>query len=303
MPDPKKKPTLPFWQQHLSKLDANKDGITSGREILLGAKQGFKAWRNIASNIGAPGTISGSNISTGAKAIKNNASAIGHTTLDVAGMAPVVGAGADAINASWYASQGDTTNAALSSAALIPGAGQFVTGGKYVAKLRKLFGFGKNASKNVPNPKSPVTETSFKSKNTTPLKELPHEGLINSEKLTSVINRSKSKGVIYDQNLKNFDWKPDMFRKMPDVGRRKMVDVNPGGGIPPQRFYQSRGWGDKGVDELGRSKNKPGHWTPIEGFGTNSGTKDWFIKAEGWDKGYGSEVFKNMGTNIKKMGY
>ena len=221
---------------------------------------------------------------------------LGHTLLDVGGMIPGVGAGADALNASWYASKGDTVNAALSTAAIVPGLGQVATGTKYLNKLRKTFGFGANIKK----AKSIVKETPYIPK------KLPNEGLINPEKLTSVINRSKSKGVIYDKNIgagSDFVWKPDMFRKMPDVGRRKMVDVNPGGGIPPQRFYQSKGWGDKGVDELGRSKNKPGHWTPIEGFGTNSGTKDWFIKAEGWDKGYGSEVFKNMGTNIKKMGY
>ena len=192
---------------------------------------------------------------------------------------------------------GETTPAeyAMLAASFIGPGGLAKGGMRGLLSKGKNF-FTKNTSKNITKAKSIVKSPYIP-------KELPNEGLINSEKLTSVINRSKSKGVIYDQNLKNFDWKPDMFRKMPDVGRRKMVDVNPGGGIPPQRFYQSRGWGDKGVDELGRSKNKPGHWTPIEGFGTNSGTKDWFIKAEGWDKGYGSEVFKNMGTNIKKMGY
>ena len=311
MPDPKKKPTLPFWQQHLSKLDANKDGITSGREILLGAKQGFKAWRNIASNIGAPGTISGSNISTGAKVIKNNASTIGHTVLDLAGAAPLVGAPADAINASWYASEGDTTNAALSSAAIIPG-GQLVTGGKYVAKLRKVFGFGKNASKNVPNPKSPVTETSFKSKNTTPLKELPNYGDMRGANdipadfskggpVDKIIQLTRNKGAIYDKNLSgNFNWTPKMFRRMPDVSGRRMVDVNPGGGIPPQRFYESTGLAGKKLPDGSTSK---GTWVPLEGFGTNNGIKDWFIKTKGWDKGYGSEVMKNMGTHIKKMGY
>ena len=313
MKDPKKK-----FLQIISDTAKTGEDITQSPS----AWEYLKAWRNIASNMGAPGTISGSNISTGAKAIKNNASAIGHTTLDVAGMAPVVGAGADAINASWYASQGDTTNAALSSAALIPGAGQFVTGGKYMAKLRKVFGLGKNTSKNVPNPKSPVTETSFKSKNTTPLKELPNYGDMRGANdipadfskggpVDKIIQLTRNKGAIYDKNLSgNFNWTPKMFRRMPDVGGRKMVDVNPGGGLDSQRFYESTSLGNKKLVDGSSSR---GTWVPIEGYGRSTDTPDWFIKGRashegsvigpGWDDAYGSKVFKNMGKVISKMGY
>ena len=52
---------------------------------------------------------------------------IGHVTLDVLGMVPVVGNAADGINASWYAAEGEWLDAALSSMALIPGIGQAVT--------------------------------------------------------------------------------------------------------------------------------------------------------------------------------
>lgn len=54
-------------------------------------------------------------------------SAVGHITLDVFGMVPVVGNVADGINAAWYAAEGEWLDAALSSVALIPGAGQAVT--------------------------------------------------------------------------------------------------------------------------------------------------------------------------------
>jgi hypothetical protein len=50
-------------------------------------------------------------------------SEIGHAVLNVAGMVPVIGAPADAINAGWYAAQGDWGNAALSAATAIPGPG------------------------------------------------------------------------------------------------------------------------------------------------------------------------------------
>ncbi len=52
---------------------------------------------------------------------------IGHLTLDIVGMVPVVGNAADGINAAWYAAEGDYLNAALSSLALIPAVGQAVT--------------------------------------------------------------------------------------------------------------------------------------------------------------------------------
>ena len=51
---------------------------------------------------------------------------IGHVTLDVLGMVPVVGNAADGINASWYAAEGEWLDAALSSMALIPVIGQSV---------------------------------------------------------------------------------------------------------------------------------------------------------------------------------
>lgn len=56
---------------------------------------------------------------------------IGHTTLDVAGMVPVVGEAADLANAGWYTAEGDYTNAALSAASAIPGAGYAANAAKY----------------------------------------------------------------------------------------------------------------------------------------------------------------------------
>jgi hypothetical protein len=49
---------------------------------------------------------------------------IGHLTLDVFGMVPVVGNAADGINAAWYAAEGKYLDAALSSIGMIPGIGQ-----------------------------------------------------------------------------------------------------------------------------------------------------------------------------------
>ena len=59
---------------------------------------------------------------------------IGHTTLDVAGMVPVIGEVADLANAGWYAAEGDYTNAALSAAGAIPFAGNAATAAKWGKK-------------------------------------------------------------------------------------------------------------------------------------------------------------------------
>jgi filamentous hemagglutinin len=65
-------------------------------------------------------------------------SEIGHTVLNVAGMIPVIGAPADAVNAGWYAAQGDWANAALSAATAIPGVGDFVGGARLGATGLKM---------------------------------------------------------------------------------------------------------------------------------------------------------------------
>jgi filamentous hemagglutinin len=65
-------------------------------------------------------------------------SEIGHTVLNVAGMVPVIGAPADAINAGWYAAQGDWGNAALSAATAIPGLGDVVGGARLGANALKI---------------------------------------------------------------------------------------------------------------------------------------------------------------------
>jgi hypothetical protein len=66
-----------------------------------------------------------------AKAVTHmSPSQIGHTALDVVGMVPVVGTVANLANASWYAAQGDWTDAAWSAAAAIPIEGDVVDAAK-----------------------------------------------------------------------------------------------------------------------------------------------------------------------------
>jgi len=242
---------------------------------------------------------------------------VGHTALDIGGMIPGVGAGADALNASWYASKGDTVNAALSAAAIVPGLGQVATGAKYLNKLKKTFGFGTSVKK----AKTIAKETPYIPK------ELPNYGEMRGNNMgrldvadfskggpvDKVLAATRAKGAVYDKSIgagSDFVWKSNMFKKMPNIGGRKMVDVNPGGGVPSQRFYESTGLAGKKLADGSTSK---GTWVPLEGYGKSISGKNWFIKGKsksegsvigpGWDDAYGSETFKNMGNVIKKMGY
>lgn len=82
-------------------------------------------------------------------------SSIGHGILDVVGLVPVVGEVADGLNAAWYATEGDTLNASLSAAAMIPFLGWGATGVK--AGLR-----GADAIKSVDEAVSYVRPSGFR---------------------------------------------------------------------------------------------------------------------------------------------
>ena len=73
-----------------------------------------------------------------------------HSALDIAGMVPGIGNVADGINAGLHAARGNWKDAALSAAAMIPGAGQGVTAGKLAKKSKNLKEF---VSKSVLNRK------------------------------------------------------------------------------------------------------------------------------------------------------
>jgi RHS repeat-associated protein len=76
---------------------------------------------------------------------------IGHTTLDVVGLVPVVGEAADLANAGWYAVEGDYVNAGLSAASAIPGAGYAATAAKVANKAADA-AKASDAAKIVPTP-------------------------------------------------------------------------------------------------------------------------------------------------------
>jgi hypothetical protein len=292
--DPRHKSTLPLWQKYITQgvLDSNNDGKTNPEEFATELVSDAKsAWSNLKSG------NTWSNIKSGIATMADG------SMQGPAGNQP----------------DGETTPAeyAMLAASFIGPGGLAKGGMRGLLSKGKNF-FTKNTSKNITKAKSIVKPPYVP-------KELPNYGDmrgVNMGKLDNadfskggpvdkVLAATRSKGAIYDANLSgNFNWKPNMFRKMPDVGGRKMVDVNPGGGLPSQRFYESTSLGNKKLLDGSSSK---GTWVPLEGYGRSTDTKSWFIKGRashegsvigpGWDDAYGSKVFKNMGTNIKKMGY
>ena len=71
----------------------------------------------------------------------------GHFALDVAGLVPGYGEFADGANAAWYAAEGDYTNAALSTAAMIPFAGWGAAATKFGMKGTKMLKVAKKVDK------------------------------------------------------------------------------------------------------------------------------------------------------------
>ncbi len=101
-------------------------GLASGAaDLASGASKAFDSALDTA----------GDAIGSASRAVGNaSISDIGHTSLDVLGMVPVVGEVADLANAGWYAAEGDYTNAALSAAGAIPFAGNAATAAKWGKK-------------------------------------------------------------------------------------------------------------------------------------------------------------------------
>lgn len=61
-------------------------------------------------------------------------SAVGHFLLDIVGLIPGLGEPADGLNAAWYLAEGNTTDAAISAAGMVPFVGWFSVGGKWVRR-------------------------------------------------------------------------------------------------------------------------------------------------------------------------
>ena len=214
---------------------------------------------------------------------------------ELAGYIPGLNVPAQAALAADDLSQGNYRGAAINAAFALPLVKPIAKGAKILSKAGKYAKnlFNKSKAKAVTNTAKPYTP-----------QELPNYNVDITDRagVENVLNITKHKGKMLDESLpSDFQYKASMFRKMPTISGRKMVDFNPDiKGLPSQRFYKSTGLGGK-LNKAGQSSE--GMWVPLEGFGKNKFTKGWFVKGQGWDEGYGSQTFKNMGKQIKAFGY
>lgn len=79
----------------------------------------------------------------------NPFSDIGHLVLDGLGLVPFLGEPADAINAVWYAAEGNAVDAGLSAAGLIPFLGWGATGGKWTRRALRAEDLAELAARGI----------------------------------------------------------------------------------------------------------------------------------------------------------
>ena len=202
-------------------------------------------------------------------------SGLGHGILDALGMIPGPGEAADALNAAWYAGEGDLKNAAISSTAAIPG---FVGWGATLSKLGKH-------SKNLPIPKWS--------------KGVPHHGKYTPELAVKSLNDLRDSGKYLD-NL-NYDFSKLSAKNMifhGDRGGRSLVEIALPGG-KPQMFYKS-------------TSKHGGAWMPYGGEMTKiyppghqkaGQTYEWMSKGtqSDIDNFYGSQAYRDIGGQLDRI--
>jgi hypothetical protein len=226
---------------------------------------------------------------------KSTFSKWGHGVLDAAGLVPGFGEIADGVNALWYAAEGDKTNAALSTAAMIPFIGWGATAAKTGNKINK-------AVKAVDGTKD-IVKTA---KNTPPKwsKGVTHYGTPGAEGISNALKGLKGTGRHLDEI--GFDASKIIGKNVVNHGNvhgRQIVEVALPGG-KTQLFYKSSGMaGKKGA---GKGGGTGGLWQPFGGHATHNipghGKVDnWFIKDAGYKDYYGSKSFRDIAGNLDRV--
>ena len=242
---------------------------------------------------------------------KWTASDTGHLALDVLGMIPGIGEIADGINASWYTKEGKYGDAALSGAAMIPGAG-WAAGGtkiaKHMSKLKKVLGFGdkvkdvKNVSKSTELTDVVKNEDLFMSKPTN------YGDAYEPAQFNTMFKGAIGGMTEQGKNLDKMGYDVSKMLNKDAVkyhgvqGGRTVMEVSlPNGGS--QLFYKSSGLAGKSGKGVGGTTE--GMWQPFGGFANISykgkPNKNWFIKSKDYENFYGSKSFRDIAGNLDKI--
>lgn len=209
--------------------------------------------------------------------------------------APGVGEVIDAKDFIVDMKDGNYGGAALSAAGL---AFPFVSG----KAIKKFFGYGGDAAKKAPPPKTVDKSTGFNDpanpnadidefnvprsfrKDQTDFEQkfdiLDNKGRISGKKLyENVFSNTENRANKLDEfSMSNPDWntKPENFKYLGNEGGRDFIEVNTPAGN--QTFYRSTG--------LGGKAGSKGSWVPFEGYGPNG----WFMKSGSEGKFHGNKM-------------
>lgn len=204
----------------------------------------------------------------------------------VGSFAPGVGEAIDAKDFLVDMKDGNYGGAALSAAGF---ALPFVSG----KAIKKLFGYGGDAAKKAPPPKTVDKSTGFNDpanpnvdidefnvprgfrKNQTDFEQKDNIKDLYKDVFSNTENRANK---LDEFSMANPDWntKPENFKYLGNEGGRDFVEVNTP--VGNQTFYRSTG--------LGGKAGSKGSWVPFEGYGPNG----WFMKAGSEGKFHGNKM-------------
>ena len=218
----------------------------------------------------------------------------GHGILDAAGLVPGFGEIADGVNALWYAAEGDNTNAALSTAAMIPFLGWGATATKFGLKGVKALKGTKNIAKEVVENTVKVADD---------VKPSWSRGVTNygnsPQGIQDALTSMKSQGKHLDEIGFNANdvIAPNVINHGNKFGRQIAEVALPNG--QSQLFYKSSGLaGKKGVGKTGTTE---GLWQPYGGHASTGATDNWFIKDAGYENFYDSNSFKAIANKLDEI--
>lgn len=218
----------------------------------------------------------------------------GHGILDAAGLVPGFGEIADGVNALWYAAEGDNTNAALSTAAMVPFLGWGATATKFGLKGVKALKGTKNIAKEVVENTVKVADD---------VKPSWSRGVTNygnsPQGIQDALTSMKSQGKHLDEIGFNVDdvIAPNVINHGNKFGRQIAEVALPNG--QSQLFYKSSGLaGKKGVGKTGTTE---GLWQPYGGHASTGATDNWFIKDAGYENFYDSNSFKAIANKLDEI--
>ena len=214
---------------------------------------------------------------------------IGHLVLDGVGVIPGIGEVADGVNALWYAAEGDKTNAALSTAAMIPFFGWGATAAKTGNKINKAV---KATDATIDVVKAADVPQAW-------AKGVTNYGKVDYSVTQDVLKNMKAQGkhlddIGYDVS-KHLNSKNIKFHGTAPSGQTIVEVALPDG--KTQLFYKSTDLSGKGVE---------GVWQPFGGHAStvlpgHGKVDNWFIKDAGFKDFYGSKSFADIAGNLDRI--